>query len=341
MDLDLAALQRAWLLPGPWQFHPLARGTNNQALLVETPVGSYVLRVYGNHAVVGRLRFEHAILTQVHEARLPFAVPVPLPTAAGELYARVETANGVGLACLTAHIPGEHPRGGDLGQARACGEALGMLDVALAARKSLAPGDGVSWRSSGDLAHCHPLVLDPLAAFRELPVADDARRRLVDGYEQVTAQIPALYATLPQQIVHEDFDMSNVLLEGERVMGVLDFEFCGSDLRVMDLTVALNWWPLDSFGTGDEWSIIRALATGYAHYVMLAEEEIAALPLLTHFRAYTSLIHRLGRYRQGLSSLESVVNRVNAALEREDWLHTNGEQLVEHVRRAFKGRSAD
>ncbi|HEX8032255.1 MAG TPA: phosphotransferase [Ktedonobacterales bacterium] len=338
MDLDLAALQQAWPLPEPWRLEPLTSGTNNEVLLVETPAGRYVLRVYGNHADLERLRFEHAVLMHLDGARLPFAVPVPVRTAAGELYARVTTRNGERLATLTAYIPGEHPRMGDVDQARAGGEALGMLDVALANLTSLPASAGVTWRSRGDLAHSHPLVPDLPSAFEGLPVAEDARKRLVDGYERVMARMPMLHEVLPRQIVHEDGDMSNMLLAGSRVTGVLDFEFCGRDVRAIDLTVALIWWVLAYSDAGDEWPIMRALTTGYARHVILTADEIAALPVLIHYRAYTSLVHRLGRYRQGLSPLKSVLERANAALERADWLHANGQQLVETVRRAFQGK---
>ncbi len=337
MDLDLAALQHAWPLPTPWQIDLLARGTNNRVLRVATPAGEYILRVYGNHADARRLGFEHAVIAHLQAARLPFALPVPIPTTAGEPYMRVATGSSEGLAALTRLILGEHPRAGDLEQARAGGGALGMLDLALASLES--PGEGVSWRSLGDLTHCHALVPDPPAALGELPIGVDGRRRLLERYEWLMSHLPGLYETLPQQIVHEDFDMSNVLLDGVRVSGVLDFEFCSRDVRVMDLTVAINWWPLDYFGTGGEWPIIQALIAGYAEHVTLLDDEIAALPLLIEFRAFTSLIHRLGRYRQGLNSLESVVQRVEAAMERDNWLRANGERLVGSVRQVFEGKA--
>lgn len=336
VDLDLAALQRAWPLPEPWRLQPLTGGTNNAVLLVVTPAGRYVLRVSGNHADLERLRFEHAVLMHLHGARLPFAVPVPVPTAAGELYARATTRNGERLVTLTAYISGEHPRTGDLEQAHAGGEALGMLDVALANLTALPAEAGVTWRSRGDLAHGHPLVPDPPTGFEGLPLAEDARKRLVEGYERLMAQMPLLHAALPRQIVHEDCDMSNMLLAGSRITGVLDFEFCGRDVRAIDLTVALIWWALAYSDAGGEWPIVRALTTGYARHVILTANEIAALPVLIHYRAYTSLVHRLGRYRQGLSSLESVLDRANAALERADWLHVNSQRLLEDVRRAFQ-----
>jgi homoserine kinase type II len=329
--VDLAPLQRAWALPDPWHLSPLVHGTNNQVWRVETPAGSYVLRVYANHTDPDRLRFEHAVLTHVADSGLPFAVPAPIPTTTGARSARIPAGDGEALAALTPLIPGQHPRGEDLDQAVAGGEALGMLDVALARMAPLDPGEGVSWRSYGDLEHCHPLVPDPPAAIEALPVADDARRRLAARYAWLTERIPALYAALPQQLSHEDYGQDNVLMEGARVTGVLDFEFCARDLRAMDLTVALSWWPVAQFGSGEEWPIVRALARGYARRVALAPDEIAAIPALFQLRAYTSLIHRLGRYRQGLSPLDAVLARAAAALEREDWLRAHGEHLVQTV----------
>jgi homoserine kinase type II len=147
--------------------------------------------------------------------------------------------------------------------------------------------------------------------------------------------MPDFYATLPQQLAHEDFDPGNVLMEGTRVTGVLDFEFCARDLRVMDLTVALTWWPVRHYATGAEWSIIAALARGYARHITLADDEIEALPTLFRLRACTSLIHRLGRSRQGLSPQQEALNRAEAAIAREDWVHSNHVRLIDVIHDAM------
>jgi homoserine kinase type II len=334
----LLDLLDAWRLGEPRQLSPMAGGTNNVIMRVQTPDGEYVLRVYGNHADPLRLRFEREVLTRLESAQLPFAVPAPLPTTAGERFVRFERDDGEVLATLTHLIPGEPPRRDNLEQALAAGEALAALDIALRQLEQLEQADaswGVSWRSDADLAHCHPLVPDPVEGIASLPVADEERRRLVAGYGWVSERMPALYAQLPQQLVHEDADVGNTLMVGKRVSGVLDFEFCSRDVRVMDLAVALIWWPVGRFGSGDEWPIMRALASGYARQIRLESVEIVALPALFSLRAYTSLIHRLGRHRQGLSPMTAVVDRAQAALEREDWLRTNGEQLVELVGEAM------
>jgi homoserine kinase type II len=333
--VDLALLQRAWGIAGPWRAEPLTRGTNNSVLRVEAPTGSYVLRGYSNTTDTARLRFERAVLAQLSEAHLPFALPTPLPALDGSYAVETENKRGAVLATLTRYIPGQPPDRDNLDQATAAGDALGQLTLALAALDI--PAEGIGWRSSGDLARCHPLVPDPPAAFAELPLPNEKRQRLIAGYAWLIARIPDLYARLPQQLVHEDFDPGNVLMEGTRVTGVLDFEFCARDLRVMDLTVALTWWPVRQYGTGAEWPIIAALARGYARHITLIDDEIAAFPTLFRLRAYTSLIHRLGRSRQGLSTVEEALDRAEAAINREDWVHSNGVRLIDVVHDAIGG----
>jgi homoserine kinase type II len=244
--VDLVLLQRAWGIAGPWRAEPLTRGTNNLVQRVETPTGSYVLRVYSNTTDAARLRFERDVLAQLTEAWLPFALPTPLPTLDGAYFLDVETEQGHALATLTAYIPGQPPDRDNLDQGTAAGEALGRLTDAMA--RLAIPAEGVSWRSSGDLARCHPLVPNPPAAFADLPLPDETRQRLISSYTWLIERIPDLYDTLPQQLEHEDFDPGNVLMDGTRVTGVLDFEFCARDLRVMDLTVALTWWPANHRG---------------------------------------------------------------------------------------------
>ncbi|HKS71002.1 MAG TPA: phosphotransferase [Ktedonobacterales bacterium] len=341
---EIETILREWALPEPVRTRPLAHGTNNEMFAVETPAGAFVLRVYANHADVGRVRFEQAVLARLAaDGGLPFALPVPLPTASGAPFARIASDDGEGgapgiLATLAPLLPGAHPDRGDLEQARAGGEALGLLDVALARLPPIAVEGAVGWRSYGDLAHCHPLVPDPRPAILELPVAEDARERLVRTYDALLERILVLYAALPRQLTHEDYSPDNLLMEGARVTAVLDFEFCALDLRAMDLTVALSWWPGERFGMGDEWPILRAVAAGYGRHIALTSEEAQAMPTLYLLRAYTSLVHRLGRHRQGLSPMGAVTDRAYAAIAREDWVETHGGRLVDVV---LAGADAD
>ena len=326
--VDVAALARAWAIGGSWRLAPLVEGTNNLVFRVDE---RYVLHLYANHAEAGRLRFEHDVVARLEEAGLPFALPTPIPTTNGATFARIATDAGEALAVLTAFIPGAPADRADPARVVAAGEAVGLLDAALARVALPEDAAATSWRSYGDLEHCHPLVPDPPAALGALAIVPDSRRALLARYAWLMERIPAIYGTLPRQICHEDMAPSNLLMAGERVTGVLDFEFCARDVRVMDLTVALSWWPGERFGGGDEWPIIAAFAAGYARHIALTDDEIAAIPVLFELRAFTSLIHRLGRHRQGLSPLDAVTARASAALARHDWLRAHGARLVETV----------
>ncbi len=330
LDSTLSGIGPIWNLSGPLSFQPVAGGTNNSVQLVETSSGSYVVRLYRNHTDPARLRFEHAVLTALETLQLPFAVPAPIPTNTGERYTWLKAGEGSNiLVTLTALIPGREPAGSDLEAADAAGEALGSLDLALGQIAVRLPDEDASWRSYGDLARCHPLVPDPYQGILQLPVTLQQRERLLAGYQRLTEAIPSLYGSLPQRLSHEDYAPSNILMDGSQVTGVLDFEFCSRDVRPMDLTVALSWWPDHTFGSGEEWPILEAFSRGYARKVQLSPGEIAAIPVLYQLRAYTSLIHRLGRYLQGLSPLEAVIGRAYAALEREDWLAGHQTRLLQ------------
>lgn len=334
--LDLAPFQRMWPQLGGGQAQPLTRGTNNIMYRVETPVGVFALRIAGGRVNPRRIAFEQDILTQLRALGLPFALPIALPMAQGDLYARMRTAAGDALATLTPLIPGQAPQRDDLAQAERAGEAIALLDEALARVRFAHPDEAIDWRSTGDLAHCHPLVPDPRAAIGELALPDEALRRLLADYDALLERIAPLYASLPRQLCHEDTDPSNLLMEGERVTGVLDWEFCALDLRPTDLVVALTWWPVERFGTGEEWPIMAALLRGYARHRTLQAAEVAAIPTLFQLRAYTSLIHRLGRQREGLSPMEHVLWRAQAALERADWLQANSKRLIQMVDEAHQ-----
>lgn len=337
MALDLAPFMGAWPVLRGGQAQPLTGGTNNRIWRVDTSVGAFALRLAGAQVTPRRIAFEYDIMTQLRAQGLPFALPIVTPTAQGALYARIRIAEEETLVTLTPLISGQPPQRADLAQTESAGEAIALLDEALARVAPAQPEDAHDWRSTGDLTHCHPSVPDPRAAIAALPLPGDALPRLLGDYDALLARVAPLYTSLPRQLCHEDCDPSNILLEGARVTGMLDWEFCALDLRPMDLVVALTWWPLGRFGSGAEWPIIAALARGYGSRRTLAAAEIAAIPTLFQFRAYTSLIHRLGRQRQGLSALAEVIWRAEAALERADWLSANGDRLCQLVAEAVHG----
>jgi len=263
----------------------------------------------------------------MRQARLPFAIPAPIATVDSQFYTYFSDAEyGRQIAALFPCAPGDHPQRYDSAAAFAAAVALGQLDLALSVlsfprNQLLAP--------LGDFTRRYPTLGNPTETLTTLTGDSVAIDRVVDMYCRLNDVLPALYATLPCQIVHSDYDPSNILMEVNRVTAVLDFEFCTYDLRALDLVVALSWWPVDLLGSGQEWPLINSLGMGYSSQIQLTADEIAALPTLLQMRSISSLLHRMERYRQGLDSADFLRRRIAQTLWREDWLAANRATLLE------------
>ena len=324
--MDFTVLVSAWPTLTPQRLTPLTHGANNAVYLVDADSSRYVLRIYRNHADAARLDAEYQSLFALQNAGLPFAIPAPVATIDGQYHIKISDAEyGRQIAALFPWLPGDHPQRQDTAAAFGAAIALGQLDQALAALSF--PRDQLP-APLGDFVRRYPTLADPPATLATLTSDTAAIDRIASLYHHLNAELPALYATLPCQMVHSDYAPSNILMEGTRVTAVLDFEFSTYDLRALDLTVALSWWPIELLGTGQEWPLIDALGTGYASQIQLTHDEIAALPTLLQMRSMGSLLHRIERYSQGLDSADFLRQRITQTLWREDWLAANRETLL-------------
>lgn len=83
------------------------------------------------------------------------------------------------------------------------------------------------------------------------PYLDEDQRALLSGEMNLQNRIAAAqdYAALPRGPAHGDLFRDNVLFEGERLTGILDFYFAGCDAWLYDIGVCLNDWCVD-LGSG-------------------------------------------------------------------------------------------
>lgn len=235
------------------------------------------------------------------------------------------------VATLSPFLPGECPDRNDLSLAPPAGTALAVLDNALAAVSEIAVAGFEPIFSFGSLVHGYAPVPDPLAAVERLPVERDKVQQIQAILASVIEMVPDWYAHLPQQLLHLDYDPSNIFMQDHRVTAVFDFEFAGVDLRVMELCVVLSWWPVNLMGTGKEWEMMDAFATAYTADFPLSREELRAIPDILRLRDLASLVHRMGRYFAGRETDATMRQRVEHSLWREAWLVAHRETLLHHA----------
>jgi homoserine kinase type II len=167
--------------------------------------------------------------------------------------------------------------------------------------------------------------LNPPADFVELT------QELSIIYKQLVSfqdSVPFL-DSLPHQLVHGDLNASNILTgEDGRICAILDFEFVTHDLRVMEVAVAISNF-IDH--KEDETIIFKKISdflTGYGTRIKLTKEEIHALPFLIQLRSLDVFIHFLGRYWDGVDSIDTVKKYIRKATKRISWILKHQDKFI-------------
>ena len=320
-----------WPIPEPWTLRPQSGGINNQTHFVDTPAGAYFLRIYRPDAALIRVRYELDVLNALQAEPLPFGVPAPVRTRAGDLLARAPGPDGdETLATLVPLLPGAAPDWAPAARpAAAFGQALGQLTAALG-RVVVRPAPGAI-PTYGELHRASPAFPDPVKAPYQVDLPADHQARLAHLLEAMLEQAPPAYATLPLQPIHGDYVPFNLLFAQANVTAVLDFEFAGLDLRALDLATGLAACGSNLWGTGEEWAAIEAFVRGYLRCMAITPAEATALPFTIRLRRAASYLHMAGRYKLGIAPEALLTHGVEGALFMEDWLEVNAGRLVEQL----------
>jgi homoserine kinase type II len=320
-------LKDMWPISEPWSIRPITQGINNLTHIVNTSTGNYILRTYPSDRSLDSIRYELNVLGILQQKHLPFQIPVPIPTVTGALFAVLSGK----ITTMSPRLPGSVPQNDNLEQAYAAGQTLAELVKALADIQVETTLKTAPFPPSKDFEGWAGIPVDTANLIQKVSLTRAEQKQTFELLDNTQAFTPSLYQTLPQQIIHRDYDQSNILMEGNSVTGVLDFEFCGPDLQILDLAYAISQWPAGMWNTGKEWSVIDAFGKGYLERQRLNFAQLDMLPHILRLRATTSLFFRLRRYQKGLETEESILEHIHDALYNEAWLKIHEEELLSHV----------
>ena len=240
----------------------IAEGVENSNYLVDTTGGRFILTLYEKRVDATDLPFFMALLDRLADKGLP--VPRAIRDRGGRQIQEVAGRP----ACLIEFLPGVSVSHPTPAQARATGAALGRMHAALAdftleRPNALGPA---GWHA---LAERCGADLDRISS--------GLRQRVADELAWLDRNWPA---TLPHSVVHADLFPDNVLMQGDRVTGMIDFYFACSDVRAWDVAVTHSAWCFENDGTGFHADLGAALIAGYDETFGLTPEEQAAFPAL-------------------------------------------------------------
>lgn len=328
MNVDIASI---WDVPADTTVTPMEQGGyNNELFKVQAGDRKLALRVYGNHANPKYIQHELTLLWYLNAKALPFAVPVPILSRRNEMWTVQQVGRERKLMVLIPFISGANPPVDNVAQAEAAGEALATL---LNAMKEIDTRGLPGPQPVTELGRVHPLVPDPFEAMSCLGSLAPKKQQF-----RVNAILECIYddmkaiKALPHQLTHGDFINGNILMDGTKVTGVLDFENSSTNPRAIDLAIAIDTWSWDALGTGNEWARIDALGKGYSRVSKLSDREITLLPSMMLMRNASVLMHLVGRFMSNLSPYADVEGWIDAMLRIDAWLTMNGKKLIEHAR---------
>jgi Ser/Thr protein kinase RdoA (MazF antagonist) len=259
----------------------------DQNFVIATTAGErYVLKVANAAEDRAMLDAQNAAMAHL-ERRVDFC-PRVRPTRAGSGIG--VTPDGAYLVRLVTYLPGTPlaraaARTADL--LESLGRTVGRLDAALADFDHPALHREFHW----DLAQAERVIADHLRL-----VEPGADRQLVErvGAAALDAVAP-VRSGLRRSIVHHDANDWNVLVDGERASGLIDFGDMVHSWTVADPAVAAAYAMLDG---EDPLAIADTIVRGYSVEHALTDEELVAVFPLACLRLCMSVCIAAWQQRQ-------------------------------------------
>ena len=247
----------------------IAAGITNTNYFVTTDSGRYVLTLFEKNAAED-LPYFLDLMTHLAERGIP--CPRPMRNRAA---ASLAMLNGK-PASLVSCLPGRDIEQPTLVQCAEVGRAMAQMHVAgLSFPGRMENPRGSAWREA--------------TAASVLGVLDAEERRMLQ--DEMAYQTKLDTGGLPHGVIHADLFRDNVLFEGERLGGIIDFYYACNDILLYDVAIAVNDWC--ESGQGIEAARLQALLQAYHDVRPLSEAERLAWPGLLRRAALRFWLSRL------------------------------------------------
>ncbi len=269
-EADLTAWLRDYSLGQLLELQGIASGIENTNYFVTTSNGRFVLTLF---EILGADELPFYLNLMAHLAR--HGIPCPNPVA-NRYNQFLGTLNGK-PACIVSRLSGKSTTTPDNAQCAAIGAMLGQMHIAGQSFSQTMPNPrGAAWRAA--------------TAPQVRPFLDENQAALLDS--EVTLHAQQDWASLPQGVIHADLFRDNVLLEENRVGGLIDFYFACSDALLYDLAITVNDWCTSTDGTLDA-AKTQTVLRAYHTVRPLLDSEQSAWPLLLRAAALRFWLSRL------------------------------------------------
>lgn len=300
-------------------------GYANANYLITSSEGKYIFKTYSNVKLQESVEAENTMLLHLKSKEFN-AIPEPIAFSNGNFSKTIELENRNQLCRLLTFVTGQFF--GDVqwnnGLIRSLGKCMANLTVALE------DFDHVAYRakkSNWDLQYVGKNK-------RYIPqISSEKRKNLVryffQQYEQIV--LPRL-PELRMACIHGDFNEWNILVNKNRVQGVIDFGDASHTQLINELAIAATYV---CYRSEHPLQYMEALLKSYHGLLPLEENEVSLLYWLIAMRLCTSVCNSANaKVNDPENSYASVSeNRAWSLLEK--WLRLGPRKVEDHFRKAL------
>ncbi|WP_374348385.1 homoserine kinase [Chitinimonas sp.] len=269
-ESELSSWLKAYSLGELVEFKGIAAGITNTNYAVTTTHGKYVLTLFETLAA-HELPFYVDLM--VHLSAHGIACAAPIANLRNEYIDRLNGRPTI----IVSWLPGEPVELASAAQCRALGAMLAQMHRAADTYAGhMANPRGPHWWTAA-APQLYGYLSAAEGALLRSEVAEQARHR---------------FAHLPTGVIHADLFRDNVLMQGERIGGFIDFYYACNDVLIYDLAITLNDWCGRADGSIDD-MLAAALVAGYQSVRPLSQAEKQEWHLMLRAAALRFWVSRL------------------------------------------------
>jgi len=258
-------------------FEGIAAGIENSNFFIDTEQGRFVLTVFER---MNEQELPYFMRLMRHLAAKGLSCPDVMKRRDNSLLFDVQDEGNAKWGCIVSCLSGKTLNNINDVQLYASGQALAQLHLAgeSFAEKRANP-TGMDWLQE----HVGKVVQGTSENYGD--VAANLLR------EELESQRLYSWSGLPQGVIHGDLFADNILFDGDKVSGIIDFYYAHTAPWVMDIAITLNAQAV-MLGDQDD-SRIRLFLSGYESVRPLLDKEFQALPMLLRLGALRFWVSRL------------------------------------------------
>jgi len=269
-EAELSAWLSDYSLGQLLELQGIVSGIENTNYFVTTSNGRFVLTLF-EKLTADELPFYLNLMA--HLARHGIPCPNPMANRHNQFLGALKGKP----ASIVSRLSGKSITVPNLVQCAAIGAMLGQMHIAGQSFSQIMPNPrGAAWRAT--------------TAPQVRPFLDTSQAALLDSEVELHSRQARI--GLPQGVIHADLFRDNVLLEKDRIGGLIDFYFACTDALLYDVSITVNDWCMDTGGKLDM-PRTQALLRAYHEVRPLLDVERDAWPLMLRLAALRFWLSRL------------------------------------------------